>query len=399
MTFKDVEDSKLNSQRQATRQSVFERNSRKTLVVIVAVSLLIADFAFTALYRLVFQATVVPQASMRTQSEIYHHDLRPMLNGVRSHWGPLAYRTTTNSLGFRDAEARAVTLRSAHPRVLLIGDSFTEGIGVDFEETFAGRVHNELQASGVDVLNAGVMSYCPIIYYRKIKYLLEEVGLEFDYVVVFLDMSDIQDEVIYRLDANGNVVSENASPTAANEEELEAAKPRGWSKKRLIGFVDGNTTVAANLLRRVRSLYRGPQVFYGVNKRRALWTIDEQIFASYGREGLERAQAHMDMLRELLAQHAIPLTVAVYPWPDQVFHGDLNSKQVIFWREWSQNNDAGFLNLFGDFIDPQDKLEALNRYYIPGDTHWNSAGHRVVADAFLRYWNAAPGHRRAQSGM
>lgn len=369
------------------QKSLFERNPRKTLVVVVGALLLITDFTFTALHRVVFHSSVEPQSSMRTQSDIYHHDLKPMLNEVRSHWGPVAYHTSTNSLGFRDAEARTVSLRRERPRVLLIGDSFAEGLGVDFGETFAGRVQKELQ--GIDVLNAALMSYSPIIYYRKIKYLLEEAGLEFDYVVVFIDMSDVQDEVLYRFDANGNVVSDSTSSTVANEEHVMAARRGKWSS-RIVGFVNGHMTVGAILLRRARSLYRGPQVLYSVNQRRALWSIDEQVFESYGREGLEKAQEHMEMLRELLARHGIPLTVVVYPWPDQIFHDDLDSKQVTFWREWAQKNDVGFLNLFGDFIGQHDSLESMRRYYLPADVHWNNAGHRVVAHALLRYWETDP---------
>jgi hypothetical protein len=42
-------------------------------------------------------------------------------------------------------------------------------------------------------LNAGVASYSPSIYYKKIKYLLES-GLQFDEVVLFSDTSDVTDE-------------------------------------------------------------------------------------------------------------------------------------------------------------------------------------------------------------
>ena len=56
-----------------------------------------------------------------------------------------------------------------------------------------------------EVLNAGVGSYSPIIYWRKIKYLIEDVGLRFDEVVVYIDISDAQDEAsYYELSDDGN---------------------------------------------------------------------------------------------------------------------------------------------------------------------------------------------------
>ena len=38
------------------------------------------------------------------------------------------------------------------------------------------------------------MGYEPIIYWRKIKYLLEDVKLKFDEVIVYIDISDAYDE-------------------------------------------------------------------------------------------------------------------------------------------------------------------------------------------------------------
>ena len=86
-------------------------------------------------------------------------------------------------------------LKSASRRILLIGDSFTEGIGQPFENTFAGLLAQEgaKRANKVEFLNAGVASYSPTIYYAKIKYLLDK-GLQFDEVVLLSDSSDVEDE-------------------------------------------------------------------------------------------------------------------------------------------------------------------------------------------------------------
>lgn len=58
----------------------------------------------------------------------------------------------TNSLGMRDDEPRP----QAHPRVLLLGDSFAMGYGVDRGRIFADRLEADL---GVDVVNAGTGGY------------------------------------------------------------------------------------------------------------------------------------------------------------------------------------------------------------------------------------------------
>jgi len=59
-----------------------------------------------------------------------------------------------NALGQRD---RPRTLaRGTTPRVLVLGDSFVEGLQVDLDDTFPARLERNL---GVEVLNAGVSGY------------------------------------------------------------------------------------------------------------------------------------------------------------------------------------------------------------------------------------------------
>ena len=76
----------------------------------------------------------------------------------------------------------------------MMGDSFTEGVGYDFEKTFVGIVDKALSTKGMEVLNAGVIGYFPAIYFKKTEYLLETLKLKFNHMVLFLDISDIADE-------------------------------------------------------------------------------------------------------------------------------------------------------------------------------------------------------------
>ena len=57
----------------------------------------------------------------------------------------------------------------------------------------------------IEVLNAGLSSYSPIIYLKKLRWLIDQ-GYEFDEAVVYVDISDIQDEGFnYSYDAEGNL--------------------------------------------------------------------------------------------------------------------------------------------------------------------------------------------------
>ncbi len=345
----------------------------------------------------------------RQLSPIYHHDLKPN-TAAWAMWGTNRYRIYTNSLGFKDTAVRDVPLSSDAWRVVLLGDSFTEGLGYAYEDTFAGILHARLAPRGIDVLNAAVSSYSPVIYYRKLKYLIEEVKLHVDEVIVFLDISDIQDEALYyTLNEDGRVVDRRVVDQPLKPGKSVNATMLGWAPltgmeklKLLLRSHFLSVAVADRLKDRFFALKAQQPVKNGADalgpwqkvleKERANWTHDADVFAAYGERGLERAARSMDLLRDLLRKHDVRLTVVVYPWPNQIAAGDQDSKQVQYWRTWASAHGSGFVDLFGEFINRNgsDPAVTIRKYYIEGDCHFNAAGHQRVAAAMLQrlQWSA-----------
>ena len=161
-----------------------------TLSSLYCLALFLAfDFACSGLTR--GEETLRPA---RIANPVYDHGFAANFDGY-DVWGELRYRLVTNSLGFKDGSARNIELKAPSRRVLLIGDFFAEGIGMSYEDFFAGLLQRAGQQRNekIEFLNAGVASYSPGIYYKKIKYLLDS-GLQFDEVVLFSDTSDVTDE-------------------------------------------------------------------------------------------------------------------------------------------------------------------------------------------------------------
>src|SRR6266478_6970628 len=91
---------------------------------------LVFDFAYSSL-------TMGEETrSPRIAHPVYDHGLATNFDG-HDVWGEVRYRLITDSLGFKDGSAREVPLKSDSRRILLIGDSFAEGIGINFEDSFA----------------------------------------------------------------------------------------------------------------------------------------------------------------------------------------------------------------------------------------------------------------------
>lgn len=379
------------------KRNVFELHPKITLGCVMLFSLLLTDVAFSKIYELSVGYSWALRGlhrgqkiekSYRIPSTVYHHDLKKNIDLDNAVWGTRTYRIATDSLGFKNESTKEIPLVSDRSRMLFIGDSFTEGIGVEYPHTFVGYIARQLAPRNIEVLNAGVCSYSPTIYWRKVKYLLEELGLQFDELVVFLDLSDIEDEAIrYDLSENDTVImrARRERPSSSEDADVYKANTRKLSVRELI---KRHTMLTYFTMNAIHDLFVSEPV-YLVNQTRSLWTIDERLFEQFGKEGLKKAEHSMNKLVRLLQANNIPLTLVVYPWPDQILNNDLDSIQVKFWEDWAAKQQVRFLNLFPAFVqagnDRAANMQTLQKYYVSEDMHWNENGHKLVADKFMNF--------------
>lgn len=342
----------------------FQKNPKKTIFATVIILVVLIDLSAG---KLLIEENDHP---FRIPHYYYHHDLLPNTEAMDS-WGNQTYKLFTNSLGFRDREIRDVPLVNSKKRTLFIGDSFTEAVGAPYEKSFVGLLEEEVDTATMELLNAAVISYSPKLYYLKVKYLLEEVGLQFNDLFVFIDISDPHDEVIYH--------------------DYQPGKFR-WRLNQLRKFIRSRSFLAYsfNKMMRERINYWGHDVNLADLDYPAdslpYWTLNDDSYEKLGRRGLGHADKHMQQLVELCRERDIHVSIAVYPWPEQILFNDLNSVQVTFWKEFCEKNEVRFINLFPEFIKPGRNADVIvKQYYIEGDMHWNQAGHRLVADGVFKY--------------
>jgi hypothetical protein len=340
------------------------------------VLLLAFDFAYSTLTR-----GEETQRAARIANPVYDHGFASNFDGFDT-WGELRYRLVTDSLGFKDASARDVPLKSASRRILLIGDSFAEGIGVSFEDSFAGLLYRAGQerSEKVEFLNAGVASYSPSIYYKKIKYLIES-GLQFDEVVLFSDTSDVTDEA-----SSYFCIDDDPKYRAFCSSAEGAAQPALGPKK--TNFLIDRFVVTA----RVRiAIKRSIQDFLG-NRRKSLntdyarigWTKPGLAASNETKPlgvegGIARSLQNMRALADLLAAKKIPLTIVVYPWAQQLAQGDRNSPQIALWRDFCVGRCKAFIDLFPAFFAAADAdKDWYPHLFILGDDHYSAEGNRFM---------------------
>ena len=355
----------------------------------------ILDFLYSSFLHDSGLSPHIPSAS-------YHHGLLRNFSGYDS-WGDHRYTFYTNSLGFRDSAVREVAKTSPLHRTLLIGNSFTEGTGVTFDQSFAGLLQAAglKQATKVEFLDAGVISYSPSLYFRKIQALLND-GLRFDEVVLFSDTSDVRDEATKyfchdddpryarycdpserKFFASLCQAQETAARRACDEGDRFAYVPPGFGAWLRRHFVMSNSL-------RLMAKFE-IQSLTGNQKKRVLnstpetaWVFgeppDSPEYAPLGPEGgIARSVKNMQALADLLKANRIPLTIVVYPWPAQIALHDRDSRQVQIWRDFCAANCKAFINLFPLFFDAAAARDDwYETYFIFGDFHYSPAGHRLM---------------------
>jgi hypothetical protein len=313
----------------------------------------------------------------RVFDQHYDHGFVPNFDGYDA-WGSLRHRLRTNSLGFKDAAVRDVPLRSLTRRILLIGDSMTEGSGMSFEDSFAGLLYRAGRegAENFEVLNAAVASYSPVLYFKKIKHLLD-IGLVFDEVVVFSDITDVMDEATSYFCFDDEPQYKALCPPVVK-------KPAFSNLRKIFtrNFVVTNRVIGL-ATERAPSLLEMDE-FGFPSRARWSWTIPsfnvKEVFHPLGVEGgVIRSLKNMQALADLLSQRRIPLTIVVYPYPMQLAQNDRDSRQVAIWREFCRENCKAFIDLFPVFFAEKDAHgDWYQRYFIPDDVHWSAQGHRLI---------------------
>lgn len=333
----------------------------------------------------VYSSIFLNSKKLRIRDNIFHHSLAANFNGY-DVWGENQHRFFTNNLGFKDAAVRTVTPSCATPRILLIGDSFTEAIGRSFEESFAGLLYQAGRqlVPPIEVLNAGVISYSPTLYYKKVKHLIES-GLCINEVVVFPDLSDIHDEAVsYFCFDDDPLYHRYCNPNNLYGEQEH------WT---FSGFLQRSFKITD----RVRLIIKHYFVYDSkrINKLFqwsgfAGWDVPGydvgNEFAPLGAEGgITRATQNMRRLADFLAKNDIPLSIVVYPWPVQLAQNEGNSRYISMWREFCATRCKRFINTFPAFLEYKEAhADWYKRLYIFGDVHYNAEGNRVLFNVLAR---------------
>ena len=329
----------------------------------------------------------------RIKSKIYHHDIMPNVEVVEP-WQKFNKKLITNSIGFRDFSKKKILKENLNQkRILLIGDSFIEGAGYDYEFTVGGLIQDKV-GKNIEVLNSAVGSYSPGIYYLKTKYYIDQ-GYKFDYALIFLDLSDIVDEQYLKYNSDYSKIV-NYYPQKPLHKKIFYGTGNFLTSntllfKFLLNLSDQTEVIKKYIKLKYKASKEFKKSFFKTSQEDAMllrmiiedrgyWTMNEEKFSEI-QEGLRKSKFFLKKLNNLLVENNVKTYLIVYPWPAQILYGD--SRHQLYWEKFSNDNNINFINLYDQFKG-DDKREVILNNFIYGDIHWNKNGNLKILEGLSK---------------
>lgn len=270
------------------------------------------------------------------------------------------FRTTVriNERGLRD-RSHSYERPEDVERILVLGDSFAWGYGVEESERFSQRLEDLLD---VEVINAGVSGYSTdqeLLWYKN-----EGIKYETDLVVLVMagnDMGDNDKQLVSTIYYKPKFVIQDGQLVLTGT-PVRKTSPQG----KFIYSLSQRSALAYFLVQRyfdVRSLYV-----------KAKATSDRENLSASGakeeREPFQLTLALIDEMRDIAesnnAKFVIVTTDRWWNYPgDETYHDFVTALE-----------DEGYMVLDVESMSGFDAEEML----IPDDGHWSSAGHQFVAE-------------------
>lgn len=250
--------------------------------------------------------------SLLAKSWSVHHCLKPLKGqDVRNPDTAATVSLRTNSLGLRGADV----VQPKPPgvfRVVCLGDEIVFAPDVDEARTFVKRLESHLQqqtAARVEVINAGVPAYCPLLSALQFRQSL--LGLQPDLVICHFDMSDVADDYRYRRHTRigpGGVPMSCAHPDF--ERLVADSEKSGWSKFVLVRRLKGQMGILSEEKPRPkdRTSIDSPKAKY------AWLTGDAADWDVY----ITQALSPLDWMNTFARQSGMKFVVSVVPAPWQI---------------------------------------------------------------------------------
>ena len=304
-------------------------------------------------------------------------------------------RYEINARGFRGPDVSDQP-PSGWKRLLLIGDSFTEGGGVDFAQGFASLAAPARRRLGWETVGVGIQGGSPIYYLANLP---RYFALRPDAAAIILYDNDILDDFGRERDYETYRVLHDPERLIRGEPAPRPPISHAWAllhdRLRPAPALMAQSDIEA-LYRRRKAEGRTPQAALPFPPEDG---VPEEQWPHFW----ERTQAYLDGIATRLNEQHVNLLVAHLSAEYRASgapasrrrHADMFERSLA---EWAERRGVAFFS-FRDALAAELAVPGRPAILFPIDPHLNERGHRVVADALekrLGDWLGTSGQPSAE---
>jgi hypothetical protein len=351
--------------------------------------------------------------SMGVPNTKYHHSFKPgsSCRLVSSKKGEYDVGVKINNYGFRGKDM-TIDKKPGVVRIMVIGDSFTFGVGAEEDQTIPYLIERYLKERGanVEVINAGFGGYSPLLHYLRTK----DEYLEFkpDIALYLFDYSDLADDwraersLVY--DKAGNIIRCDLTYVDGKKdwwaEMMMHSKLCAYIHKKLVRSIDkirilgmGGYIKAKLQGKRAKALIIAKEI-----QEKAANPIKYDPYLMirgpdrlpYIKAHFERNEKYLNLINDAFRAQGAPMIFVVYPYgihvgPEQwgagrVYWGFERGKvyddYYVFGllRDFAGRNKIPYINLLPDFLRNKDE-----NLFFDVDGHFTPKANSVAARAIV----------------
>ena len=374
------------------------------------ISLIFIDLLLSQLFLLkILERELVIANKESFENRIFNKDYKYTFKEkvkFTSQYDKKIYNISTNDLGFRDDNTSQLNRNKEYS--VLIGDSFIEGVGLEYKDTIVGILNKKLENNQFKFLNAGVASYSSYIYLKKIENIINRnKDLRIKDIIVFLDKSDVSDDEIY-LDkpeyfknTKGKFINQRREDFSKDLKNLSLW--RFYTKQTISGKViklgtDQLENFISNINKRIIISRKLNKSFFNVTKLeiKAIKSINNKphirnwyqgkIWEQKTKNNIIFSIENLYLLKNFLDKKNIDLLVVLYPWSFEIDDKDIREKYLEFITPLLKENNIEYVSVYSKFLEGN-IYENIGKFYFYNDIHFNRQGNKIIANQLIKKIN------------
>jgi len=302
------------------------------------------------------------------------------------------FKVDTDKNGYRHLGKER--FKKERETIAFLGDSQTYGLGLEYRDTFVGKV--EKKYDNYNVLNLAVPSYSPTVYNYTLKQLLKRKVYP-SKIVLVLDIGDVYQEF-----NRWSLFPGEKKPKLITKihKKKEDENIKGWKKIRRENF-----KITRIIIYNLKKYLKSIKIFFTSEKDKFHRSnkVEQTHFAEFTYKnkndlnknfwdneslqvGLRKVSLNLSDISKLSKKINSEFYILIYPWPETLEYG----QNYFNWEKFVEDNCIKIkctkvINLYSIFRHLKNNTKDFReKYFLNDDIHSNEKSNKIIYNEIIK---------------